>query len=216
MARALLSGTAVSPGYAIGRVHLLHVAGMIEKRRIAPRQVARERRRLRAASEAVREALREAMGKVPDDLAEYREVIAAQMELARDPKLLESAEKKIESDLICASWALDETVNQLCALFAKMEDPYLRDRAQDIRAVGLRLRERLQGARTAMLPDEGCVLMAEDLSPADVMDMDFSGVQAGLAHSGAGGSSRRAGHGARRGFRHCGRRWRYSACRAGA
>ena len=29
-----------------------------------------------------------------------------------------------------------------------------------------------------MLPDEGCVLMAEDLSPADVMDMDFSGVQA--------------------------------------
>ena len=141
MARALLYGTAVSPGYAIGRVHLLHVAGMVEKRRIAPRQAEREQQRLRAASESVREALREAMGKVPEDLAEYREVIAAQMELARDPKLLESAAKRIESDLICASWALDETINQLCALFDKMEDPYLRDRAQDIRAVGLRLRE---------------------------------------------------------------------------
>ncbi|WP_299393537.1 phosphoenolpyruvate--protein phosphotransferase [uncultured Desulfovibrio sp.] len=178
MARALLYGTAVSPGYAIGRVHLLHVAGMIEKRRIAPRQAAREQQRLRAASEAVREALREAMGKVPEELAEYREVIAAQMELARDPKLLESAARKIESDLICASWALDETINQLCALFDKMEDPYLRDRAQDIRAVGLRLRESLQGAHAVVAPEEACVLMAEDLSPADVMDMDFSGVQA--------------------------------------
>ena len=152
MARALLYGTAVSPGYAIGRVHLLHVAGMVEKRRIAPRQAEREQQRLRAASEAVREALREAMGKVPEDLAEYREVIAAQMELARDPKLLESAAKRIESDLICASWALDETINQLCALFDKMEDPYLRDRAQDIRAVGLRLRESLQGSRAAVAP----------------------------------------------------------------
>ena len=70
MARALLYGTAVSPGYAIGRVHLLHVAGMVEKRRIAPRQAEREQQRLRAASESVREALREAMGKVPEDLAE--------------------------------------------------------------------------------------------------------------------------------------------------
>lgn len=176
MPRALLFGTPVSPGIAIGELRFKHNTRLIEHRRISPREIVKEQSMLRDAASSVREALHEAMNKVPDDMAEYREVIAAQIELARDPKLLDKADKAIEKELICASWALENTVEELCDIFRRMDNPYLRDRAQDIRAVGLRLRACLAGTENEEM--EAAILAAEDLSPADVMEMDFKGIQA--------------------------------------
>ena len=176
MPRALLFGTPVSPGIAIGMLRFKYSARMIERRRLTPNEVPKEQSMLRDAADSVREDLREAMDKVPDDLAEYREVIAAQIELARDPKLLDKAQSAIEKDMICASWALENTVEELCDIFRKMDNPYLRDRAQDIRAVGLRIRACLAGSDID--DDHPAILAAEDLSPADVMETDFKSVQA--------------------------------------
>ena len=184
MARSLLFGTSVSPGIAIGVLRFAHNVQTVEMRRISPREVEGEQEQLRAAVTHVRAALQEAMAKVPEDLAEYREVIAAQIELARDPKLVGSALARIEKELVCAAWALDSTVEQLCSIFRNMDDPYLRDRAQDIRAVGLRLRECLAG-RCALPAAAGAgILAAQDLSPADVMDMDFKDVRAVITAEG--------------------------------
>ena len=178
MARSLLFGTSVSPGIAIGVLRFAHNVQTVEMRRISPREVEGEQEQLRAAVTNVRAALQEAMAKVPEDLSEYREVIAAQIELARDPKLVGSALSRIEKELVCAAWALDSTVEQLCSIFRNMDDPYLRDRAQDIRAVGLRLRECLAGS---------CALPAASgagILPADVMDMDFKDVRAVITAEG--------------------------------
>ena len=182
MARSLLFGTSVSPGIAIGVLRFAHNVQTVEMRRISPREVEGEQEQLRAAVTHVRAALQEAMTKVPEDLAEYREVIAAQIELARDPKLVGSALARIEKELVCAAWALDSTVEQLCSIFRNMDDPYLRDRAQDIRAVGLRLRECLAGSCALPAAAGAGILAAQDLSPADVMDMDFR--RAGRHHGG--------------------------------
>lgn len=176
MARAVLFGTPVSPGIAIGAIRLMHDVRLADERRISPREAAAEVQTLCAAAAGVRADLQEAMRNVPEDLAEYREVIAAQMELVRDPKLLDSACARIRKELICAPWALDRTVEDLCDVFRGMDDPYLRDRAQDIRAVGLRLRERLAGTRPRRNSGGPSVLAAEDLSPADVMELNLQGV----------------------------------------
>ncbi|MBO4300961.1 MAG: phosphoenolpyruvate--protein phosphotransferase [Desulfovibrio sp.] len=185
MARTVLLGTPVSPGIAIGRVRLTHTAVQDEERYIASDEVETEQEALRTAAEHVRTSFAATMENVPDDLAEYGDVIAAQMEIARDPKLIKGALARIAHKHICAAWALKLTVDELCALFRDMDDPYLRDRAQDIRAVGLRLREYLhsgpghKGAAT-----ENGVLVAEDLSPADVMELDLDHVQAILTAEG--------------------------------
>ncbi len=184
MARSLLFGTSVSPGIAIGVLRFAHNVQTVEMRRISPREVEGEQEQLRAAVTNVRAALQEAMAKVPEDLSEYREVIAAQIELARDPKLVGSALSRIEKELVCAAWALDSTVEQLCSIFRNMDDPYLRDRAQDIRAVGLRLRECLAGSCALPAASGAGILAAQDLSPADVMDMDFKDVRAVLTAEG--------------------------------
>ena len=88
MARAVLFGTPVSPGIAIGRVRFMHKLRQDEERRITPAEVEAEQAALRLAAENVRVSLQNTMDNVPEDLAEYREVIAAQMEMARDAKLL--------------------------------------------------------------------------------------------------------------------------------
>ena len=123
MARAVLFGTPVSPGIGIGSIRFMHDMRMSEERRIGPDEVETERNALRAAAASVRAALEKTMRNVPEDLAEYRDVIAAQMELARDPKLLDAALARIEHKKICASWALNHTVEELCALFRGMDDP---------------------------------------------------------------------------------------------
>lgn len=176
MARAVLFGTPVSPGIAIGAIRLMHGVRLADERHIGPREAAAEVQALCDAAAGVRADLQETMRNVPEDLAEYREVIAAQMELVRDPKLLDSACARIRKELICAPWALDRTVEDLCDVFRGMDDPYLRDRAQDIRAVGLRLRERLAGTRHRRNSGTPGVLAAEDLSPADVMELNLQGV----------------------------------------
>ena len=172
MARAALFGTPIAPGIAIGAVHFLHSARMAtEKRHIAEAAVAGEQEALRRAALQVRHALEQARAGVPEGMDEYRDVIAAQMELARDPKLLDAAIRRVAHKKICAAWALSHTVDELCALFQGMDDPYLRDRAQDIRTVGLRLAECLAGRPSGGGGDVPCILAAEDISPADVMEL---------------------------------------------
>ena len=75
-------------------------------------------------------------------------------------------------------------MEQLCSIFRNMDDPYLRDRAQDIRAVGLRLRECLAGSCALPAAAGAGILAAQDLSPADVMDMDFKDVRAVITAEG--------------------------------
>ncbi|MBQ3060799.1 MAG: phosphoenolpyruvate--protein phosphotransferase [Desulfovibrio sp.] len=176
MARAQLFGIPVSPGIAIGSIRFMHDMGQNEQRHISPDDALQEQEALRTAATEVRASLAQSMANVPEELAEYRDVIAAQMELARDPKLLNAALARIEHKCICAAWALRHTVEELCELFRSMDDPYLRDRAQDIRAVGLRLRECLTGRQPRDRSQSPSVLTAEDLSPADVMEMDLNGV----------------------------------------
>lgn len=172
MARTILFGISVSPGVSIGKISFTHPAGNVEERRIASEETDTETERLTTAAAAVREDLAHARDEVPDALAEHREVISSHMLICQDPKLLKDATRRIREERLCASWALEKTVDALCATFRNMEDPYLRDRAQDIRAVGLRIQAKLSGntppARDHAAP---CIHVAEDLSPADTLDL---------------------------------------------
>ena len=106
MARAHLFGIPVSPGIAIGTVRFLHMEPVPEMRRILPSEVESEKARFLAAIEAVREDLNASAAKVPEHLQEYRDIIAAQAEMTRDPKIATSTCKLIENELCGASHAL--------------------------------------------------------------------------------------------------------------
>lgn len=185
MARAMMFGLAISPGISIAPIHFLHCQAHNKFRQITEGEVQHEQSVLQCAVDCVRKKLEEAILKVPQDLLEYRDVIAAQMEMARDPKLLDATLARIECNKICASWALEQTIEELCILFEGMDDPYLRDRAQDIRSVGLRISDSLASSqRTRMFDNTGSILVAEDISPADVIEIQMSNIHGLLTTQG--------------------------------
>lgn len=177
MARAMMFGVAISPGISIAPIHFLHCQEHVKFHQITEKEVSSEQKALRSAVASVRKKLEEAISKVPQDLLEYRDIIAAQMEMARDPKLLDATLSRIECKRICASWALEQTIDELCVLFEGIDDPYLRDRTQDIRSVGLRISESLASSQRKWGGDgKGGILVAEDISPADVIEIQTNSI----------------------------------------
>lgn len=186
MARTVLFGTPVSPGIAIGKVVLTHHAGLIKEEFIAPEKAGAEVSRLHTAVEQVLADLTAARDALGEDMREHREIINAHRMICRDPRLLKDTEERITSQHMCAPWALAQTIKAVCDAFSDIDDPYLRDRAQDIRSVGLRLQCRLAGRE--FVPRENAsprIHAAEDLSPTDTLDLPSEHILALLMAEGA-------------------------------
>src|SRR4029079_2383684 len=89
-----------------------------------------------------------------------------------DPTLSEVPKKIIIEQRCNAEWALTQQMNVLVEQFDQIEDAYLRERKADVVQVGERVLKRLMG-RPGTLPaakaEEQTLLVAHDLSPADVI-----------------------------------------------
>jgi hypothetical protein len=72
-----------------------------------------------------------------------------------------------------AEWALRTQLDELMAQFSDIEDPYLREREDDVRQVAERVLGALEGSKRRMtmkpVREDASVLVARDLSPADVL-----------------------------------------------
>lgn len=172
MARSIVHGVPVAPGIAIGRALFTHHTYVVEEYFIQPEDADAEVARLLKAAEVVKDDLTHARDAAPKHMPMYRETIDTHCMICQDPRLLKEAEDRIRTQRLCAPWALAKTVDALAGAFRDLDDPYLRERAQDIRAVGLRLQARLKGKRYT--PQSGAcpsVYIAEVLSPADVLDL---------------------------------------------
>ncbi len=176
MARVILKGIPVSPGIAIANLLLMRDTRLMEKRQISEGEVESEILALDQASANVCLCLQKTMLDIPENLSEYREIISAQSELAHDSRLLEGARSRIRTRRICASWALSETVDELCSLFQGFSDPYLYDRAQDIRLIGKSIGDYLEGIKNPSGEKRTGILAARELSPADVLQLKLEGI----------------------------------------
>lgn len=172
MARATLFGTSVAPGISIGKLLFTYHAGKVEERFITPETAEHEVNLLTAAAAAVHDDLKQTRDTLTADKAEHREIINTHMMICKDPRLLKDTEERIRTQRLCAPWALQKTVEGLCAAFRDIDDPYLRDRAQDIRAAGLRLQCKLAGKEYVPAAAAGpAIHVAEDISPADALGL---------------------------------------------
>ncbi len=184
MARKVIRGVPVSPGIAIGEIQILPDAILYEKRHISSSEVENEIEAIKNASATVCGSLEETSANIPPNLSEYHDVIAAQTELARDARILDGAIARVRHKKICAAWALSETIEELASLFKSMADPYLSERAQDIKLIGKCLGSALGGCAAATRNDLGGILAAYDLSPAHVLKLKLDGIQAILTVEG--------------------------------
>jgi phosphotransferase system enzyme I (PtsI) len=170
-----MHGIGVSGGIAIGHAHLF--AGMsaeVDHYEIAGADVAREQRRYDRAVKEVREELNELADSVRHSAAaELAPFVNVHMLLLDDAAFKDAPRDIIREQHANAEWALRTQLDELMAQFADIEDPYLKAREDDVRQVAERILGALAGTqrRMAIKPvrEDASILVARDLSPADVI-----------------------------------------------
>jgi phosphotransferase system enzyme I (PtsI) len=170
-----LHGIGVSGGIAIGRAQLVsHATREVAHYTIPASQVPAEVARFTAAITEVQrelEGLHQALtsGDAPGEFGAFLDV---HWMILNDPTLSEAPKRIIAEQRCNAEWALTLQMGVLVDQFDEIEDPYLRERKADVVQVGERVLKRLMG-RPGTLPapgvEEQTILVAHDLSPADVI-----------------------------------------------
>ena len=121
-----------------------------------------------------------------EKLAAANEIFAAHLELAADPMLMENVAEKIAEGMTAAD-AVHAASGELAALFAQIDDEYLRARADDVRDVCHRILRQLVPSEAdpfAAIPD-GSILAADELAPSDTARIDFSRVRGVVTRCGS-------------------------------
>jgi phosphotransferase system enzyme I (PtsI) len=172
-----LHGLAVSGGIAIGQAHLMsHATLEVSHLVIAPRMVDKEVARFEAALQRVREEFAALKGRMKDTSAEFGAFIDLHSMILSDPELAETPKQLIRERRCNAEWALVQQMEILVAQFEKFDDQYLRERSYDVRQVVERVVKELVGQPGRMslrtgkgIREENLIVVAHDLSPADVI-----------------------------------------------
>ena len=124
------------------------------------------------------EAAKEQLGRLYDKaVQEVGEASAAIFEvhqmLLEDEDYLESIQSMIRTELVNAEYAAAATGDNFAQMFAAMDDDYMNARAADIRDISERLGWNLSGGADADLNSmEPSVIVADDLSPSETVQMD--------------------------------------------
>lgn len=176
-----LVGLAASPGFGIGRAHVVDSGIKIDelaRERRAPAK--REIHRLRTAIARAIDELERTKVRIRSTVPEIdAAMFDAQQLMLKDQGFLARLEELIR-DGLSAEAAADQTVNEFVAQFAKLPDAYLKDRAADIKDIGQRVLRNLLGISERARPfATGIVLVAGGVSLSDlamVEQQDLKGV----------------------------------------
>jgi phosphoenolpyruvate-protein phosphotransferase (PTS system enzyme I) len=174
-----LHGIAVSRGIAISRALVWDTAMRdIPRNRIDKKAVRLEKKRFDSAIARVADELKDIRGQIAvDSPAEFDAFLNLHSLILQDPILAEEPKALIHNKLINAEWALVEQMEVLLAQFAAIEDDYFRERNADVRQVVERVLKALRGHASALLlppedeQDSPWLIVAHDISPADMMQL---------------------------------------------
>jgi phosphoenolpyruvate-protein phosphotransferase (PTS system enzyme I) len=173
-----LSGLGVSPGIGIGRA-LVVTRGIRNLRfRIPEHRIPAELARLDAARVLSRGQIEHIKERIAATLGgEHAYLFDAQLLMLDDPMLVDRAAAIIREERLNAESAVQRALDEVSALFDRMDDAYLRERKGDVADVLGRLRTNLAtgGEPGDLFRDvEGpLVVVADELSPSVIAQLDF-------------------------------------------
>lgn len=180
-----IHGLAVSRGIAIGRAVVVASSRMeVVHYFIRPEQIESEIERARSARNAVIDELRRLQEDMPKDApGELDALLDVHLMLLQDEALAEAIRHWISDRLYNAEWALTTQLEIVSRQFDEMDDEYLRERKADLEQVVERILWHMKGAASPVAApvaaragtgadgaaDTPLVLVAQDLSPADML-----------------------------------------------
>ena len=192
MQEAVFSAIGVSPGIALGRIRILTTAEhayIPENRTVNADQVENELVRLKDALKKTHFELdqlqKELAGKLNTSEAN---IFDAHILMLEDPAMIRDVEQSIIEKHLAAECAYGKVVERYINTLSAIDDPYIRERAVDIRDVGSRVLAHLQAAGTntpETFSGEPAVVLARDLTPSDTARLGRKDVLAFITETGS-------------------------------
>lgn len=183
----MLKGIAASDGVAVAKAYLL-VQPDLSFETVTVEDTNAEEARLDAALKASQDELSVIREKAVESLGEEAAaVFDAHLMVLADPEMIGQIKETIRAKQVNAESGLKEVTDMFITIFEGMDDnPYMQERASDIRDVAKRVLAHLLGAK---LPnpatiDEESIVIAHDLTPSDTAQLNKKFVKAFVTNIG--------------------------------
>ena len=180
--RGILPGIIASTGLALGQVHHWRRPQFDLTGR--PEPAHQEERSWQKALRQAATGIEELYSKAP---LQQQGIFAAHREILQDPSLLEQC-RHFRAQGHPAAWSWHQAYQTQAEKLEALANPVLAARANDLRDVGERVLRCLLGDTGQPQVPKGCILVARDLYPSDVLQLDLSDVQGICLARGAAGS----------------------------
>ncbi|HYA01900.1 MAG TPA: phosphoenolpyruvate--protein phosphotransferase [Syntrophobacteria bacterium] len=176
-ARKVLNGVGVTAGIAIGKAY------QVDRGKVpvvcyslpSTAEVEQEIQRFQVAVDKAEADLREIKAKMAGEFSEHAYILDTHLLILRDRMLLDETTRVIRERQVNAEWALKQAMEQAQRLFARIDDEYIRSRISDVDYVAARVLRNLTGKAPASIAGskERVIIVAEDLSPADTIQLQI-------------------------------------------
>lgn len=188
-------GIPVSPGIAIGTVHLLEAEPInIPKSWISDREINGEIVRFRAALKRTQTEL----ARIKEKLCKFQvgdqaQIIDSHQMIAQDEQLVNGTIETIRHEKINVEWAFHKEVQKTLEAFPQTGDAYFRERYNELNHVARRILINLLGGGSPTLANvhKDSAIVAHDLSPTDTVQL-VKGMTQGFVTEAGGSTSHTA------------------------
>lgn len=173
------SGKSVLKGIAIGRIYLYKKQEYVLKQETIENPEA-EIERMEKAKETATEQLEALYQKALKEAGEEQAMIFdVHKMMLDDADYLDSIRGLIRDEKMNAEFAVNLTGENFAGIFASMDDEYMKARSADVLDISKRLIRILAGVgEEGIASEEPVVLLADDLSPSETVQMDKSKILA--------------------------------------
>ena len=174
-----MKGIAVSPGIGIGKVFIKEELPEVERRTIE--NIATEIEKVEEAFTKVEKDLNILYEEKKIKLGEEKaQIFKAHLMILQDPEFSDRIRNNIKNEKMNAEYANKLVIDEFVNMFESMDDEYFRQRALDIKDIGIRIKAKLLNINTSKLSEvkKGTIVIAKDLTPSDTAQLNEENVSA--------------------------------------
>ena len=174
----ILKGIPTSPGIAIGRVFFFGRRALKPEKRLVPkRRIESELRRFENAIEITREGMEKTRDKAVKELGEIvGRIFDSHLLILEDITLVEEVQSLIRQERFSADYAFYSIMSKTYNSLLGQKKDYFRERADDVRDVGMRLLFNLSGKsdKYELPTGEAVILAARVITPSEIVHIERS------------------------------------------
>ena len=182
-------GKSVLKGIAIGKIYLYEKQEyVLEQKQVADAEA--EVARFEAAKEIAIGQLDDLYEKALEEAGEEQAMIFdVHKMMLDDGDYLDAITGLIRSEKVNAEYAVHTTGEQFAAVFASMDDDYMKARSADVKDISGRVIRILAGIGDGSIAsEEPVILLADDLTPSETVSLDKSKILAFVTRNGSANS----------------------------